>query len=93
MALVTLKVYLPLLIEVSSFCYYYYYYYQPFNTGHIGTDGKMYVLDTARVFPPTPPSSVFKAFMIRAEAQVSPQSCRTSSSITQLIAVLIPFII
>jgi len=27
--------------------------------GHIGTDGRFYVIDTARLFPPEPPSRKF----------------------------------
>jgi hypothetical protein len=37
--------------------------------GHAGKDGRLYVLDTARVYPPTPPSSVMKALFIRANDQ------------------------
>lgn len=34
--------------------------------GHRGKDGKFYVLDTARVFPPRPPSKGFSALLLSA---------------------------
>jgi len=36
----------------------------PYKIGHKGTDGAYYVLDTARVFPPRPPSPSFEAVSI-----------------------------
>jgi hypothetical protein len=39
------------------------------SSGHAGKDGRLYVLDTARVYPPTPPSSVMRALFIRADKQ------------------------
>jgi hypothetical protein len=40
-------------------------FYRPCDIeGHRGKDGKLYVLDTARVFPPRPPSRGFPALLL-----------------------------
>ena len=36
------------------------------TTGHVGTDGRFYLCDTARIFPPEAPSRTFMSLLIPA---------------------------